>query len=255
MGDENKIYVGGLAPETTSESLSAHFSQYGEVADAIVMTDKFTGCSRGFGFVTFKDFSAASTAMSSQNFLDGREVSARKAVRENPANYVNAGTGNAVYNSVKIFVGGLPPNCDYDKFTQFFSQFGTIQDAVVMIDSATQRSRGFGYVTYTDGAAVDAALKNYSANQIEGKWVEVKRCIPQDKMAPGTSFKGAKGKGCGGKGFDGGKGKGSPGPYQANFGYQAYGPPATYTNYNAPAYGAYGAGPAYGNYGYRPGPY
>lgn len=253
MADGNKIYVGGLSPETTSDGLAAHFSQYGEVVDSIVMTDKITGNSRGFGFVTFQDSSSASAAMASANLLDGREVSARKAVRENPANYVQTGKGGAVYNSVKIFVGGLPPNCDYDRFTQFFAQFGAIQDAVVMIDKETQRSRGFGYVTYTDGASVEAAIKNYAANQIDGKWVEVKRCIPQDKMVPPVSFKGL---GKGGKGM--GKafeGKGKGGGFQGGFGYQVHGPPATFTGYNVPAYGG-GYGPdAYGNYGYRPGPY
>jgi len=196
MGDENKIYVGGLSMETTSDSLRAHFAHFGEITDCIVMCDKVTGRTRGFGFVTFKDSGVANAALGTSNLVDGREVSCKKAVRENPQNYVQGGTGSGVYNSIKIFVGGLPASCDYEKFTAYFGRFGAIQDAVVMMDSQTQRHRGFGYVTFQDNSAVEAALQNYAANQIDGKWIEVKRCIPQDKMSPGLSFKGGgKGKG------------------------------------------------------------
>lgn len=192
MSDENKIYVGGLACETTSDGLRAHFSKFGEITDCIVMNDKVSGRSRGFGFASFKEFGAMNAALGTSNVIDGREVSCKKAIRENPQMYVQGVDG--IYNSIKIFVGGLPATCDYEKFTSYFKQFGQIEDAVVMIDNQTQRHRGFGYVTFSDCSAVEAALMNYATNQIDGKWIEVKRCIPQDKMTPSMSLKG-KGKG------------------------------------------------------------
>ena len=64
-GDENievtfkypksKIFVGGLDFKLTVEDLKQHFQQYGEVVDACILKDVYTGQSRGFGFVTFKD--------------------------------------------------------------------------------------------------------------------------------------------------------------------------------------------------------
>lgn len=239
MGDENKIYVGGLAAETTSDGLRAHFAKFGEITDCIVMPDKVTGRSRCFGFITFKDMGAMNAALGTANLVDGREVACKKAVRENPA---LSGQGvDGPYNTLKIFVGGLPASCDYDKFTSYFGRFGQIEDAVVMMDNQTQRHRGFGYVTFSDSSAVEATLQNYAANQIDGKWIEVKRCIPQDKMAPGQSFKG-KGKAAG-KGAANGRAaapppSAAPGPPPAAScpGYGA--PPA----YGAPPYGvAYGA--------------
>ncbi len=50
-----KIYVGNLPFRTTSEELEALFSNYGDVQDAVVPTDRETGRSRGFGFVTMGD--------------------------------------------------------------------------------------------------------------------------------------------------------------------------------------------------------
>ncbi|MBU4604008.1 MAG: RNA-binding protein, partial [Proteobacteria bacterium] len=47
----SNIYVGNLSYDTTDDSLSAAFSQYGSVLSARVITDRMTGRSRGFGFV------------------------------------------------------------------------------------------------------------------------------------------------------------------------------------------------------------
>jgi RNA recognition motif-containing protein len=72
----NKLFVGGLAWETNDESLSHAFSQYGELVEAKVITDRDTGRSRGFGFVTFQDEGSAATARQAMNGqdLDGRTL-------------------------------------------------------------------------------------------------------------------------------------------------------------------------------------
>jgi RNA recognition motif-containing protein len=51
----SKIFVGGLDFKLTQDELKYHFQQYGEVVDACILKDIYTGQSRGFGFVTFKD--------------------------------------------------------------------------------------------------------------------------------------------------------------------------------------------------------
>ena len=70
-----KIFVGGLAWATDDDSLKDFFSQAGEVVEAKVITDRDTGRSRGFGFVTFAESAAAQDAldMSGQE-LDGRAI-------------------------------------------------------------------------------------------------------------------------------------------------------------------------------------
>lgn len=50
--------------------------------------------------------------------------------------------------SKKIFVGGLAPTVTEQAFRQYFEKFGRLVDAVVMMDRNTQRSRGFGFVTF-----------------------------------------------------------------------------------------------------------
>ena len=71
-----EIYVGNLAYATTDESLKAAFAAYGEVTAVRVVTDRMTGRSKGFGFVTMPDAAQAQAAIDALNghALDGRTV-------------------------------------------------------------------------------------------------------------------------------------------------------------------------------------
>ncbi|ESK86449.1 glycine-rich rna binding protein [Moniliophthora roreri MCA 2997] len=71
-----KVYVGNLSWNTTDDTLRQVFSDYGHVADSIVMRDRDTGRSRGFGFVAFSNDQEAQVAITQLNEqeLDGRRI-------------------------------------------------------------------------------------------------------------------------------------------------------------------------------------
>jgi len=71
---KNRLYVGNLAYSTTAESLKEHFGQIGEVTDSVVITDKMSGRSKGFGFVTMGTDELADKAVKE---LDGKELDGR----------------------------------------------------------------------------------------------------------------------------------------------------------------------------------
>lgn len=64
--------------------------------------------------------------------------------------YGGRGGGGSYSESKKIFVGGLAPSVTEQDFRSYFEEFGKTTDAVVMIDRDTQRSRGFGFVTFEE---------------------------------------------------------------------------------------------------------
>jgi len=76
-----KVFVGSLSWETTDARLQAAFAPYGEITEAKVITDRDTGRSRGFGFVTFTDASEAAKAIAALNGkdLDGRTIKVNEA--------------------------------------------------------------------------------------------------------------------------------------------------------------------------------
>ena len=72
-----KIYVGNLPFTVDDEGLKKTFESYGEIEEATVIKDKFSGRSKGFGFVTLKDDESAKKAIAEMN---EKEVEGRKIV-------------------------------------------------------------------------------------------------------------------------------------------------------------------------------
>jgi len=68
------IYVGNLSRDVTEEDLRKAFEAFGQVTSAKIITDKFTGSSRGFGFVEMSESPEAQSAISG---LDGKDLKGR----------------------------------------------------------------------------------------------------------------------------------------------------------------------------------
>ena len=82
----SKLYVGGLPYSTTESELTTLFAAHGTVESARVIADKFTGQSRGFGFVemsTIEEAKAAITALNGSQ-LDGRSLTVNEAKPQEP---------------------------------------------------------------------------------------------------------------------------------------------------------------------------
>jgi hypothetical protein len=72
----SKLFVGSLSDVTTSLGLRTHFQSHGEIVEAVVITDRGTGATRNFGFVTLADRKQAAGAISALNGseLDGNRI-------------------------------------------------------------------------------------------------------------------------------------------------------------------------------------
>jgi RNA recognition motif-containing protein len=75
------IYVGNLSFDTTEEALREAFASFGEVASAAIITDKYSGKSRGFGFVEMANSAEANAAIAALNGteMDGRTLNVNEA--------------------------------------------------------------------------------------------------------------------------------------------------------------------------------
>ncbi len=74
--EKNKLFIGSLPWAIDSNGLKELFSQYGEITEAVVITDRQTGRSKGFGFVTFANEADAQKALE----MDKKEVEGRAIV-------------------------------------------------------------------------------------------------------------------------------------------------------------------------------
>ncbi|KAE8077622.1 hypothetical protein FH972_016171 [Carpinus fangiana] len=90
VGDTSrtKIFVGGLAWQTQRDSLQRYFEQFGEIQEAVVILDKNSGRSKGYGFVTFKDPDSAMRACENRYpLIDGRRANCNLAALGAQKNY------------------------------------------------------------------------------------------------------------------------------------------------------------------------
>lgn len=109
--------------------------------------------------------------------------------------------------SNKLFVGGLSWDTDDNSLRSAFEPHGEIQEAKVITDRETGRSRGFGFVTYVNGADADKAIEAMNGATLDGRTLKVDAA--QDKQRGGGGGGGPRGggggRGGGGRGGGGGR--------------------------------------------------
>ncbi|XP_059279747.1 uncharacterized protein LOC132033720 [Lycium ferocissimum] len=101
-----KVFVGGLAWETPTDIMQRYFEQFGEILEAVIITDKNTGKSKGYGFVTYRDPDSARRACENPNpVIDGRRANCNIASlgRPRPSPPRGRGQGGNPYQG-----GGIP---------------------------------------------------------------------------------------------------------------------------------------------------
>ncbi|XP_077210803.1 UBP1-associated protein 2B-like [Tasmannia lanceolata] len=147
-----KLFVRGLAWNTTSETLCAAFEMHGEIEEGAVIVDKTTGVSRGFGFVTFRHMESTQSALKEPSKL----IDGRLAVCNLACEGLSSASVTTDQAQRKLFIGGLSPEISSETLLNFFGRHGEIEEGSVAYDKETKKSRGFGFVTYK---TVEAAKK------------------------------------------------------------------------------------------------
>lgn len=85
-------------------------------------------------------------------------------------------------DSQKIIVVGIAKSLDDAALSELFGSFGTVADAKVVLDANTQQSRGFGFVTFTAGAAMREAIQAMDKKVVDGRTLNVRHLVPKDKF-------------------------------------------------------------------------
>ncbi|KAK3152525.1 hypothetical protein QOZ80_2BG0160170 [Eleusine coracana subsp. coracana] len=253
-GDSSgKIFVGGVAWETSEETFSKHFEKYGAIVDSVIMKDKHTKMPRGFGFVTFSDPSVIDKVLEDEHVIDGRTVEVKRTV---PREEMSTKDGP---KTRKIFIGGLPPSLTEDDLKDHFSPYGKIVEHQIMLDHSTGRSRGFGFITFESEDSVERVISEGRMRDLGGKQVEIKKAEPKkhgsDHSSNGRSGHGGGGgyrssyRGGGAAGGGSGSssgGGGSGGGYGYGAGYRSAAAGYGYDSGTAGAGYGYGRGYGYG---------
>lgn len=240
-----KLFIGGLDYRTTDDSLKAHFEQYGEIVDVIVMKDPQTKRSRGFGFVAFSQSYMVDEAQKNRpHVIDGRTVDTKRAI---PRDEISRGDGSQVK---KLFVGGIKDATE-DDLRDVFCQFGEVVSVSIPTERETGKKRGFAFIEFSDSDSADKAALQKEI-MIGDACVDVKKARDKNDM----SRRGGRGGG-GGGGWGGGRdgygqgsgGWGGQGSYGYGGGQSGYGG-SSYGSQGGQSWGGQGGGSSgWGGYG------
>ena len=204
------IFVGQLSWNVDNDWLAQEFAECGEVVDARVQTDRNTGRSRGFAYVTFATEEAFEAALKfNGKEIDGRPVKIDKSTPKSPQEK-REGRAKAFGDtpsepSATLFVGGLSWDATEDMVWNSFSEYGDIKSVRLPTDRESGRPKGFGYVEFSDVEMATKAYAGLNGAEIAGRAIRLDYSTPRDGNGGG-----GRGRGFGGDRGNRGRGRVSP---------------------------------------------
>ncbi|XAR56481.1 hypothetical protein NMG60_11036988 [Bertholletia excelsa] len=183
---QRKLFIRGLGWDTTTEKLRALFSTYGDLDEAVVILDKATGKSKGYGFVTFKHIDGALLALKEPS----KKIDGRMTVTQLAAAGVQGPAANpqavADVSTRKIYVANVPYDMPADRLLAHFLSYGEIEEGPLGFDKATGKSKGFALFVYKTAEAANASLVD-PIKTIDGHQLTCKLAIDGKKGKPGMT--------------------------------------------------------------------
>ncbi|TYJ10450.1 hypothetical protein E1A91_A11G208700v1 [Gossypium mustelinum] len=168
---ERKLVVLGIPWEVDTEGLREYMSKYGDLEDCIVMKERTTGRSRGFGYVTFASADDAKNVLSIEHFLGERMLEVKIAT---PKEEMRA----PIKKVTRIFVARIPPSVDESTFRRHFEEYGEITDLYMPKDQVSKAHRGIGFITFASAESVENLMAD--AHELGGSTVVVDRATPKE---------------------------------------------------------------------------
>lgn len=169
---QGNVFIKNLDNAIDNKALHDTFSQFGNILSCKVAQDE-AGNSKGYGFVHYETAEAATNAIKAVNgmLLNDKKVYVghhiAKRDRQSKFDEMKA-------NFTNLYIKNIDESATDDEFTKLFEKFGDIVSATITRDDAG-KSRGFGFVNYTDHEAASKAVDDLHDKDFKGKNLYVGR--------------------------------------------------------------------------------
>jgi RNA recognition motif-containing protein len=184
------LYAGNLSFDCRPNDLKEFFRSYGKVEKVEIA--EHNGRSKGFGFVDFSSRDAAERALVA---LDGRDFQGRPikvkwdrdssdappAHSDPPGKRMPGGTKNRSglaandgLPNTTVYIGNLDYDCRWQDLKQLFSKFGRVENAEILENPNTKRSKGYGTVQFLTNAQAQRAIEKVNGTEFQNRPIQVK---------------------------------------------------------------------------------
>ncbi|CAL0312808.1 unnamed protein product [Lupinus luteus] len=170
--EQRKLVVLGIPWDIDTEGLKEYMSKFGDLEDCIVMRERSTGRSRGFGYVTFTSVDDAKNVLSGEHILGDRTLEVKVAT---PKEEMRAPSAKKV---TRIFVARIPPSVTEETFRSHFEKYGEITDLYMPKDQGSKAHRGIGFITFANADSVENLM--VETHELGGSTVVVDRATPKE---------------------------------------------------------------------------
>lgn len=158
-GAPKTLYVGNLEHQVTDELILALFNQIGPVKGCKIIREPGND---PYCFVEFQHHQAASAALTAMN----KRLCLGKEMKVNWATSPGGAPKQDTSQHHHIFIGDLSPEIDTDTLRNAFAPFGEISDCRVVRDPATNKSKGYGFVSFVRKQEAQTSIE-----QMNGQWL------------------------------------------------------------------------------------
>jgi len=170
-----KYFIGGLSVNCTQDELANYLQQYGNVIECEIICDK-QGKSKGYAFAAFSEQRQSGDLVSKNHSLLGKLFEIRELVDGN--------TNSEIIKEIskrKIFLSNLKSSIGEEVLSEFFGQFGIVEEVLISRDPHSQLSKGFGFVIFKEERDAAEVLKHRSL-KVKGWDVIVKPCLTKQEI-------------------------------------------------------------------------
>jgi hypothetical protein len=179
-----KVFVGGLSVNCEDRELREYLQQFGQVTDCEIIRDK-QGKSKGYCFATYADRAGQLRSIGKNHVLQGKIFEIREQLDSDKNSELLSEIAKR-----KLFISNLKANIDEDDLLKYFSRFGAIEEVLISRDPATQQSKGFGFVKFSEECSTREVLQGQERRiiKVKNQEITIKPCIPKPQMTKLKKF-------------------------------------------------------------------
>ncbi|PKU44145.1 rna-binding protein 39 isoform x1 [Limosa lapponica baueri] len=191
--DARTVFCMQLAARIRPRDLEEFFSTVGKVRDVRMISDRNSRRSKGIAYVEFVDVSSVPLAigLTGQRVLGVPIIVQASQAEKNRAAAMANNLQKGSAGPMRLYVGSLHFNITEDMLRGIFEPFGRIESIQLMMDSETGRSKGYGFITFSDSECAKKALEQLNGFELAGTGLQIPPAAQQALQMSGSLAFGA----------------------------------------------------------------